>query len=263
MLGGVFLVAGVFYAYMRYKKLATKVKNVEFDDNNIIVGQHSSLGKVAPSDNNDIVVGHSSGSLQRVASEPDLDPVIEKIGSDGSIVGHADSSLQSVAPEPGVRKRQTVTKIRPDSDTGATKSDQIVPSELLELSSDEDVDLDDVNELAELDGSITSSYVDGDDDNDDDIIIIPGPTDMIISPVEPIISGNNDSTTTHVESTTKTKSTSAHNDSIARLSIAEELQRKSMVYNASAAQMKLQQRLKKRGNSSILLLLTLLIFYHH
>lgn len=248
---------------MRYKKIATKVKNVEFDDNNIIVGQHSSLGKVAPSDNNDIVVGHSSGSLQRVGSEPGLDPVLEKIGTDGSIIiGHANSNLQSVAPEPGVRKRQSVTKIRPDSDTGATKSDQIVPSELLELSSDEDVDLDDVNDLAELDDSIISSYVDDDDDNDD-IIIIPGPTDMIISPVEPVTSGGSDSTTTHVESTIKTKSTNAHNDSIARLSIAEELQRKSMVYNASAAQMKLQQRLKKRGNSSILLLLTLLIFYHH
>jgi len=249
---------------MRYKKLATKVKNVEFDDNSIVVGQHSSLGKVAPSDNNDIVVGHSSGSLQRVGSEPGLDPVLEKTGSDGNIiVGHANSNLQSVAPEPGLKTRQTVTKIRRDSDIGATKSGQIVPSELLDLSSDEDVDLDDVNDLDELDDSIISSYLDDDDDNSDDIIIIPGPTDMIISPVEPIINFSSDSSSTHVESTTNAKNTNARNDSVTRLSIAEELSRKSMIYNSSAAQMKLQQRLKKRGNSSILLLLTLLIFDHN
>ena len=66
---------------MRRRKLLTKIKNVDFDDDNIVVGQPP-LGKIAP-ESNDIVVSTRVGNLQSIA--PDPDPVNMKSKFKGTI----------------------------------------------------------------------------------------------------------------------------------------------------------------------------------
>ena len=73
IIGGFFFASALFYLYMRRRKLLAKIKNVDFDDDNIVVGQPS-LGKVAP-ESDDIIVSRRVSNLQRIA--PDSDGIID------------------------------------------------------------------------------------------------------------------------------------------------------------------------------------------
>lgn len=193
----------------------------DFDDNSVVVGQHLSLGNVSSDSIGDMTDGYDDNSLQR---EPISPTALEKKNS-------------------GSKKRPIKIPVNPV--IGSIKSNQVIPSELFCLSSDEEIDLDEQNDLEGLDEHILSSYVNDDDENDIDYIVIPGPSDMIMKPDDFIIPEYFDK-----DSKLRRTKPDDKNDAMKNFSIANELSEKNNQYTSDAAKLKLQKRLKKRGNQN-------------
>lgn len=203
----------------------------DFDDNSVVVGQHLSLGNVSSYSLGDMTDGYADNSLQR---EPISPTVLEKKNS-------------------GSKKRPVKIPVKPV--ISSIKSNQVIPSELFCLSSDEEIDLDEQNDLEELDEHILSSYINDDDENDIDYIVIPGLSDMIMKPDEFLIPEYFDK-----DSMLRRTKPDDTNDAMKNFSIANELSEKNNQYTSDAAKLKLQKRLKKRGNqTTTITIITLLI----